>query len=106
MCESWARYRASSYIWNRPLLIPVRAVHRALYASRQAQEVDVRLLTIIRQLRLTHAFPDTDTEAAGVTVVRDTPTPAPSEEIRRLQLAMLERHVMATRLHRGARWNS
>ena len=75
-----------------------------LYASRQAQEVDVRLLTLIRQLRLTHTFPDAG--AAGVTAVSDAPAPAPSEEIRRLQLAMLERHVMATRLHRGARWNN
>lgn len=86
------------------MLIAVRAVHRALYASQQAQEANVRLLRLIRQLRLTHTFPDT--EAAGVTIVSDAPAPVPSEEIRRLQLAMLERHVMATRLHRGARWNS
>ena len=61
------------------------------------------MLTLIRQLRLTHSFHDT--EVASVTAVNDAPTTPPSEDIRRRQLAMLERHVMATRLHRGVQRN-
>ena len=104
MCEAGGRLSGAVLHLESPDADTRASGLRALYRSRQAQEVDVRLLTLIRQLRLTHTFPHTG--AAGVTAVSDAPAPAPSEEIRRLQLAMLERHVMATRLHRGARWNS
>lgn len=62
----------------------------------------MNLYRLVRRLRLSDPFPDTDRAdvASGATA------PQPSEEIKRRQLAVLERHVIATRARRGVWRNS
>ena len=84
----------------------MRASEQHSCASHQAQEAAVTLLKLMRQLRLGDPFPNTDDAVADVTAVSEAPAPRPSEEIRRRQLAMLERHVTATRTYRGTWRNS
>ena len=63
----------------------------------------MNLFRLIRRLRVQDPVPDTN--VADAAVVSGAPAPHPSEEIRRRQLAVLERHVVATRLQSGVALN-
>lgn len=76
-----------------------------LYDLIQVWRARMNLFRLIRLLRLQDSFPGRDVDVADVTVV-GAPAPKPSDEIRHRQLALLERHVMATRSYRGAWRNS
>jgi hypothetical protein len=62
----------------------------------------VNLLTVIRHLRLRAPVPEAENAAVDASPVGYAPAPQPSEEIRRRQLVVLERHVAVTRSYRGA----
>ena len=59
----------------------------------------MNLQRLIRILRVPDSFPDTD--SADVTVVSSAQAARSPEELRRRQLAVLERDVRAGRSHRG-----
>ena len=59
----------------------------------------MNLFRLIQRLRLDAPHPDTEV-AADVTSVSDLPAPQLSDEIRRRQMALLERYVMVSRSYR------
>lgn len=57
-------------------------------------------MNLLRLIRLLSAQ-ETDANFGDATVVSSALVPEPSDEIRRRQLALLERHVVISRLHRA-----
>ena len=94
--------RAPPYKCDQFTLIYVCASeeHSAFAVPIRVREAAMNLFRLIRR-----QDPVPDTNVADATVVSGAPTPHPSEEIRRRQLAVLERHVVATRLQSGVALN-